>query len=55
MPGANYKIILTMETDNMHTEPQQDKKYSGGIHFFLFFGGLIVVLILIKLLIDYLT
>jgi len=41
-----------MQPDNMKTEPQKDKKYSGGTHFFLFFGGLIVLLIIFKLLID---
>jgi|APMI01.1.fsa_nt_gi hypothetical protein len=41
-----------MNTDNKNTEPEKDKKYNGAAHFFLVFGGVIVLLILLKLVID---
>lgn len=34
------------------SEPEQEEKHSGGRHIFLFLGGAVVILVLIKLLID---
>ncbi len=41
-----------MNTENQNKESEQDEKHSGGSHIFLFLGGAIVVLVIIKLLID---
>jgi len=41
-----------MNTDNIDKQPEKDEKHSGGSHIFLFIGGAVVVLVLIKFLID---
>jgi hypothetical protein len=41
-----------MNTDNIDKQPEQDEKHSGGSHIFLFIGGAVVILVILKLLID---
>ncbi len=42
-----------METKNQNQETDNNTKYSGGLHFFMIFGGVLVILILIKILMDH--
>ena len=41
-----------MNENKIEQQPENDKKYSGGLHFFMVFGGIIVALIIVKLLVD---
>ncbi len=41
-----------MNTQINVNKPEKEEKHSGGSHIFLFLGGAIVILILIKLLAD---
>jgi hypothetical protein len=53
--GINYFKIVTMNTNNIDQNSEHDEKHSGGSHIFLFLGGAVIVLVLIKFLIDWLT
>jgi hypothetical protein len=41
-----------MNTNNHDLEPGQKNKYGGALPFFIFFGGLVALLIIIKLIIG---
>ncbi len=41
-----------MNTDIKDKKTEQDEKHSGGLHIFLFMGGALIVLLLIKVLLD---
>ncbi len=41
-----------MNENKIEQESENDKKYSGGLHFFMVFGGVILILIIVKLVID---
>jgi hypothetical protein len=41
-----------MESNINNKKTEQDEKHSGGWHIFLFMGGALVILILIKVLLD---
>jgi len=41
-----------MNENKNEQEPENDKKYSGGLSFFMFLGGIVVIMIIAKLLMD---
>jgi len=43
-----------MNTNNSDQQSDHDEKHSGGSHIFLFLGGAVILLVLIKFLIDWL-
>jgi len=43
-----------MNTNNSEQKSELDEKHTGGSHIFLFIGGALIVLVLIKFLIDWL-
>jgi hypothetical protein len=47
-----FKTCIVMNKENQNNDSEQPGKYSGGKIFFLFFGGLVVLLILVKLILD---
>jgi Ca2+/Na+ antiporter len=42
-----------MDTNNNNLEPEQKEKQKGGINFFVFLGVLVILLVGIKLFIDW--